>query len=347
MQPDAQPVKTKKHHWLFAIVPALFLLVVAVIVAVSLPKPVSSPSLNTSAPEPEKHKGIAMVPRTKETPKFDELFKDVPELGGVVTWTGDWAELSRAGSGAQILMAAAKQYDFTPVVMVTLHGNNSPSKLLRPLTPELIDQYANAAAEFTTQNPLGYFGMGVEVNNLKKDDPAGYQDFVRLFNKAADAIKKASPNTKLFTVFQLERTKGLNGGLFGGTNDPATNTWPLLKDFDKADVVGFTTYPALIYKDPADIPMNYYQEIKDRTTKPVVFTETGWPSRMEAAGWDSSPSLQSKYIDTFFDLTDSLDPQLVIWPFAYDPPANHPFTSLGLAEVGGQHKPAWDNWVAK
>lgn len=288
-----------------------------------------------------------MVPRTKETPKYNELFEQAPTLGGVVSWTGDWAELNKSGSGAQVLVAAASQYDFTPVVMVSLHSNTSPSTLLRPLTPELIDQYAQDAADFVRQHPLAYFGIGVEVNNLKKDDPEGYEDFVALFDKAAAKVHDVSSHTKVFTVFQLERTKGLNGGLFGGTNDESANTWSLLEDFNGADVIGFTSYPALIYKDPKEIPEDYYSEIANHTSKPVIFTETGWPSRVEAVGWDSSPALQGKFVDKFFELTKPLDPKLVIWPFAYDPQVNHPFSSLGLAETSGQHKPAWDKWVAK
>jgi len=29
-------------------------------------------------------------------------------------------------------------------------------------------------------------------------------------------VKSVSPQTKVFTIFQLEQMKGLNGGLFGG-----------------------------------------------------------------------------------------------------------------------------------
>ncbi len=344
----SEPVKSHKFHWLIAVVPALFLLIVGITVFAFVPKtaPKSNTADNKKVATVQKTRGIAMVPRTKETPKFAELFADAPKLGGVVTWTGDWGELAKSSSGAHVLMAAAQQYDFTPVVMVTLHSNTSPSKLLRPLTPELIDQYAQDAADFAKQNPLSYFGMGVEINNLKKDDPSGYADFVKLFNKAADAIKEQSPSTKLFTVFQLERTKGLNGGLFGGTNDANANTWSLVDDFAKADVIGFTSYPYLIYKTPDEVPVDYYTDISKHVTKPVIFTEIGWPSDLEAAGWDSTPVLQAKFVDAFFDLTEPLDPQLVIWPFAYNPPTNHPFSSIGLSEVNGQHKPAWDRWVA-
>jgi hypothetical protein len=346
--PPQESVKSNKFHWLFAVVPALFLLVVGIVAIALVPKtaPKTSTSDNNTTASVQSTKGVAMVPRTVETPKFAELFTDAPSLGGLVTWTGDWGELSKPNSGAKVLMAAADQYNFTPIVMVTLHSNSSPSKLLRPLTPELIDQYAKDAADFVKQNPLSYFGMGVEVNNLKKDDPSGYADFVKLFNKAADAIKLESPSTKVFTVFQLERTKGLNGGLFGGANDTNANTWSLSDDFSKADVIGFTTYPYLIYKTPDQVPADYYSEISSHVSKPVIFTEVGWPSGLEAVGWDSSIALQAKFVDTFFALTKSLDPQVVIWPFAYDPPTNHPFSSIGLAEVSGQHKPAWDRWVA-
>lgn len=72
-----------------------------------------------------------------------------------------------------------------------------------------------------------------------------------------DAIKSASPTTTVFTIFQLERMAGMQGGLYGGNNNASTE-WSLLAKF-KMDAVGFTTYPDLVFKDPTDIPANFYE----------------------------------------------------------------------------------------
>lgn len=346
MQPG-EPVPTKKRHLLFAAVPALFLIVIGVIVVLQLPRPAAPKTAQVEQVVPlSGHKGIAMIPRTPDAPKYDELFAAASGLGGVVAWTGDWGDLAKPTSGAEVLVAAGRPYNFTPVVMVTLHNNTKPSKLLRPLTEQLIEQYSSDAASFVQQNHPAYFGMGVEVNNLQRDDPSGYQDFVKLFNQSTESIKKVSPNTKVFTVFQLERMKGLNGGLQGGVNTPSNNMWQLINDFSQADVIGFTTYPYLIYKTPGDIPSDYYTEIVNHVTKPVIFTETAWPSVGEAKGWDSTPAMQADYVDKFFALTKTLDPKLAIWPFAFDPQVAAPFANVGLSAVDGVHKPAWDRWLA-
>lgn len=345
MEPNVEkPVHNKRLLlWVSLVVFGLVIIASAVIWTTTKPK---APASDTAQqPKTETHlKGISMTPRTQDAPGFNEVFAASQELGGALTWSGDWAELGRVQSGAKTLVSSAKKYGYTPVVLVSLHNNKEPATLLRPITVDLTRQYVASAAEFAANNDLEYLGLGIEINNLARSKPADYQAFVGLFNQTYDAVKQASPNTKVFTIFQLERTKGLNGGLFGGVNDTKSNTWSLLNDFAKADIIGFTTYPGLIYKTPSEIPTNYYTEITSHTAKPIVFTEIGWPSASEAKGWDSTPEQQATFVNRFFELAGPVNPQLAIWPFAYDPPATPPFSSVGLANKTGVHRPAWDSW---
>ncbi len=170
--------------------------------------------------------------------------------------------------------------------------------------------------------------------------------FVQLYNQVYDAVKSTSPNTQVFTTFQLEKMKGLGGGLFGGTNSPDASEWNLLDRFSKLDLVAFTTYPGLIYKVPSEIPSDYYSEIQQHTNKKVAFTEIGWHSNASPTGWESSAAEQAQFVTTFFDLTANLgNKEIAIWSFLYDQNTAPPFNSMGLFNADGNAKPAWNNWI--
>ena len=135
--------------------------------------------------------------------------------------------------------------------------------------------------------------------------------------------------------------------MFGGTNDTTKAQWSLLERFPQSDIIAFTTYPGLIYKNPSEIPADYYTEIKSHTTKPVAFTEIGWHSEASPTGWESSDAEQAEFVRTFFDRTKNLDKELTIWSFMYDQNIIEPFSSMGLRRRSdGTSKPAWDDWVA-
>jgi hypothetical protein len=131
--------------------------------------------------------------------------------------------------------------------------------------------------------------LGVEVNPLWEKSPADFQTFVTFFDETRVAIRAASPGTEVFTSFQLEKMKGLGGGLFGGVNYTSKAEWGILADFPTADLVGFTTYPGLLFHDQAGIRNGHYAEIGQRTGKPVAFTEVGRQSS-GLAGWPTTRS---------------------------------------------------------
>jgi hypothetical protein len=120
----------------------------------------------------------------------------------------------------------------------------------------------------------------------------------------------------------------------------------LLDRFPKSDIIVFTTYPGLIYKNPSEIPLDYYSEIKTRTTKPIAFTEIGWHSEASPLGWESSDTEQAEFVRTFFILTKNLNKELTIWSFMFDQNTIEPSRSMGLRRrTDGTAKPAWDEWI--
>ncbi len=291
-------------------------------------------------------KGVSLSPKSFQADDFADFFQKAKQTGEIVTWAGDWNELANTQSGGPIVVASlAPQYGYIPVIEVQFFTQSSGT-LLRPLDNATRQAYKSTAAAFAGRHKPKYLAFGIEVNVLYEKSPADFASFVQLYSEVHDAVKVASPDTRVFTIFQLEKMKGLNGGLFGGANDPAKGQWSLLDRFPKADLIAFTTYPSLVYQSPSAIPTDYYAEIKARTTKPVAFTEIGWHSEASPKGWEGSETEQAEFIPAFFNLTKDLSKELVVWSFIYDQNTSEPFRSMGLRRRGdGTAKPAWDEWL--
>lgn len=292
-------------------------------------------------------KGIGLSPRSFEPADFTDFFEKARQTGEVVMWAGDWIELSRtSGGGATVVAELASTYNYIPLIEAQFF-TQSTGALLRPLDDSTKQLYKNSASAFAQKYKLKYLGLGIEVNTLYEKSPADFDAFAKFYSEVYDAVKATSPTTKIFTVFQLEKMKGLNGGLFGGTNDPSKAQWALLDRFSKSDIIVFTTYPGLIYKNPSEIPLDYYSEIKTRTTKPIAFTEIGWHSEASPIGWESSDTEQAEFVRTFFVRTEDLNKVLAIWSFMFDQNTIEPFRSMGLRRrTDGTAKPAWDEWIS-
>lgn len=290
-------------------------------------------------------KGTSLSPKSFASSDFTGFFARAKEAGNAVMWAGDWNELINTQSGAPAVMSAlADNYKLTPVVEAQFF-TQSTGKLIRPLDAATKENYRKSAAAFAETFKPKYMGFGVEVNMLYEKSPADFDAFAQFYGEVYDAVKEKSPGTKVFTVFQLEKMKGMNGGLFGGTNDPAKAEWFLLDKFPESDIAAFTTYPSLVYDKPSDIPTDYYSEIKSRTSKPIAFTEIGWHSAASPKGWESNESEQAEFVGTFFNLTKSLEPEIVVWAFMYDQNTIEPFNSMGLLGSDGSEKAAWGKWV--
>jgi len=302
----------------------------------SLPSP-TSPVMTTL-------KGVSLSPKSFQASDFTEFFKLAAQAGKIVSWGGDWNELSGTTSGPKVTAELALTYDYIPVIEAQFFTQSS-GQLLRPLDAATKQSYKDSAVAFAQKYHPRYLAFGIEVNVLYEKSPADFELFVPFYAEVYDAVKAVSPNTAVFTVFQLEKMKGLGGGLFGGINDPTAAQWSLLDRFPKTDLIAFTTYPGLIYKNPSDIPADYYTEIKSHTTRRVAFTEIGWHSAASPAGWESSDAEQAEFVVKFFSLTEELDKEMAIWSFMYDQATFEPFKSMGLRRIDGTAKPAWEEWI--
>ena len=290
-------------------------------------------------------KGVSYSPQSLTSPSaITDFWEKTKEAGEAVRTGGDWLNFSQSGKISPTVATLSARNNLVPVIEVNFFNQES-GKLLRPLSVGNRQSYLDGSVSFARQYQPPYFGMGVEIDTFYRAEPGEFDLFADLFSEVYDAVKAVSPQTQVFTTFQYERLQGLRGGLFGGTNDLKKSNWDLLAKFPKADLIAFTTYPGLIYKDPRDIPSDYYSRIKSHTEKPVAFTEMGWFSGRGITGWESSEGEQARFIARFFELTEGLDPQLAIWLHLYQQAKTEPFGTMSLFGEDGQPKDAWDVWV--
>ena len=284
-------------------------------------------------------KGVSLSPRSDEY--FGQFFEEAAEAGEVVMWAGDWMEIETGGAPI-VVSGLASAYGYVPLVEVTYYTQGE-GELVRPLTEENRRIYRESTMAFVEEYRPEYFVMGIETDIMHEKSPDDYYEFVEFYNEMYDEIKGVSPDTKVFTVFQLEGMKGCT--LWEEAScDPGNSRWELIDDF-KLDIVGFSTYPCLVYKDPADIPEGHYAEINEHVSKPIAFTENGWHSEAYPPEWESSEEEQARYVERFFGLTEDLDVEVTIWSFMYGPGTIKPFDSMGLRRDDGTARPAWDAWV--
>jgi hypothetical protein len=290
-------------------------------------------------------KGITVTPKSFAPDDFSDFLQKSRLTGRLVSWNGDWDDLDISQKGGPVVIAElAGSNGYIPLIEAQFFSP-STGHLLRPLDETVRQRYKNYIVAFAEKYKPEYLALGIELNTLYEKAPEQFDEFVRFYPEVYSAVKAKSKNTKIFPVFQLERMKGLFGGLFGGINDEKQAEWYLIDRFSDADLVGFTSYPSLIYKDPAEIPADYYSEIRIRTTKPVAFTEIGWHSGAGPSGWESSGAEQAAFITAFFFRTQGMNPEFVIWSFLYDQDVPAPFSSMGLRNRDDSAKPAWDRWV--
>lgn len=346
-----QQTETLRHfHPWVAVIGVVVVLVLAIGIATkreksTTPELTSAPSsetITTQSPLPPLF-GFSYSPSGGDPAKIGDFFAQAKGAGTAVTWAGDWQQVDEPTTAPHVIMELARRNNLTSIPILGIATNDN-AELIRPLTPENRASYLDGLETFVTKYTPDMIGLGIEVNTLAAKRPSDYAAFRELFAQAAQKIHSISPDTEVFTTFQVERMKGLHGGLFGGKNDPVAATWDLLDDFPDADLVGFTTYPGIIYSNPEDIPAEYYTELSQKTSKSIIVSELGW-FRDGPAGWESSVAEQADFIERFGQLTDSLTLRAIIWSFLYDQPAAAvPFDTAGLLQAGLTDSEAFEAW---
>ena len=287
--------------------------------------------------------GIAgFVPRhfPQSTPDdWSAFFNEVPRVAGAFGDYVAWDDQPDAKGIPQQVHTASKLTNSSGMTLVLAVGFDVESQEARTYFQDHGEAYWRAAVAVAQEFHPEYLGLGVEVNRYYERSPEGFEDYVVVYHEVYDDVKRVSPSTKVFPIFQLEYMRG--AARLSGREHKAH--WELLSRF-KADLIGFTTYPFLEYRSVAEIPAGYYAEIAQHTDKPVAFTELGWPT--------ASPHVQGgegeqlAFLELFLNQTAALDVEFANWLFLHDGefPNGELFNTIGLKTADGVPKQAYAAW---
>ncbi|GMU41139.1 MAG: hypothetical protein AMXMBFR23_20050 [Chloroflexota bacterium] len=296
--------------------------------------------------------GIAgLVPPHHPAPQEADYLAFFEALEGLGGWVGTyvaWTPEEGVPEAVRTQPEVGRRYGYRTLPIVGFHRDVAGGVALTVdfADPAQVDAYTDALVDLVQTLQPPFLGVGNEVNRIWEDDPAGYEAWVRALPGITDAVRAASPDTRVFVTFQYEFLRGA-GAISGEAREPQ---WALLDGVrDALDLIAFTTYPYFDFGTPDAIPADYYAEAAARAGTPVAFTEVGWPSAPLAVATASplggTPEEQAAFIERLSLLLDGVEPAFVMWVWAYDSPATGPlFESLGLSTNDGTPKPALDAW---
>jgi hypothetical protein len=269
-------------------------------------------------------------------------------------WRATRASAGQVDGFATQIAGAATTYDFE--LMAGFGTGPAPQDLTSESEPTN-DTWTNAesraefcamAAAWAMAHKPRYLFLGNEMDGYYRDHPEDWPNWVTELAACRDAVHAVSPTTLVFTTFQLEFVKG-RARKTGLPQRPPD--WQLIADVEAAvDGIGFTSYPFFEYETPAEIPADYYTEIAQHTTKPVLFSELGWIAN-PAIPYTGSAAEQAAFVDRFFALIGGLDVRYAVYLHENDLPisvlpAASAFYQVGLRDEAGVARPADAAWRA-
>jgi osmoprotectant transport system substrate-binding protein/osmoprotectant transport system permease protein len=221
--------------------------------------------------------------------------------------------------------------------------------ITEPAVQQLYRDYVRALV--ATLHP-DYLGLAAETNLIRAIAPRPlYNAVVRMTNAAAADVRRLGSRVPpLYVSAQVETAWGRLGkptGFAGIADD--------LHDFPFIDLIGLSSYPYLGgFKDPDQLPLDYYARIKGSRPLPVMVVEGGWPSASVRGVFSSSPELQARYIARQSQLLEAAKAigvfqlsftDLDLGSFPKPVPTILPlFATLGLVDANLRPKPALDTW---
>lgn len=191
-----------------------------------------------------------------------------------------------------------------------------------------------------------YLALGVEMNLYYEKNKDDFENFKTLYAQAYDAVKRQSPGTQVTVTLQYEDLQGLLP-----REDKHTQSWELVYAFEpKIDFTSISTYPSFAFPSAADIPADYYEQLRGFTDRPIAIAEMGYSSRPGAQGVNSGTEAdQAAFVRRITDEAEALGFSFAVWFAIWDPSYARDteyaaFESIGLFTTDDNAKPAWTDW---
>lgn len=239
-------------------------------------------------------------------------------------WRGSVATAGVIPEHALAGMAGAASFGYVPAIGIGWADGNGVPDLTSGssaenswLNAETRQLFLDMVTQLATDHRPPFLFLGNEINlYYEAHTQTEWDAWVSELEACADAIHAASPQTVVYTTFQLEFLTGL--GANAGWAGPAR--WELVDDVTasgKLDAIGFTTYPYLEYDTLGELPADHWNGILAHTTGPVIFSEVAWPAAAHAP-YPGDELDQADFVSTFLDGISGLDVLYAAWLFDHD-----------------------------
>ncbi|MEM3466962.1 MAG: hypothetical protein QW566_10870 [Candidatus Jordarchaeales archaeon] len=169
---------------------------------------------------------------------------------------------------------------------------------------------------------------------MEGNNPNGFQHFVSLYEEIYDAVKKLSPETKVFCTFARE--------IISENREADLTVLSMFKP-EKMDLIMFTSYPYAVrgINRPSNIPDNYYVEaLSHLPGKPFGFSELGWPSIDVFGGEQAQADFLTQVVGRL-TREQGINLHMLGWAWLHDLDEKD---SIGLVKRNGEEKLAYGVW---
>jgi len=269
---------------------------------------------------------------------FTESAASYGGVFGVHVKPGD--SVNQDGIPEQVQLAFTQVKGVEPYIALSISYEDGP------FTIERSDELKRVAVAIARKFQPQYLSLGLESNLLYLFQSNTFDLYVQSVREAYDEIKAVSPHTQVMNNFQLEHLKGQ----ISLTGQEIAAHWQIIELFaGKMDLISFTVYPFLAYKEVDEIPSDYLAEIREHTSLPIIITETGWPSQDTVSGVIGSQQAQIDYLTKLVQQADAIDVEMIIWVFPHDAAfgiAEGIFDHLSLVDSDGNPKTGFEYWQA-
>ena len=188
--------------------------------------------------------------------------------------------------------------------------------------------YKNEVIQIVENYNPTYLNLALEINGYYLSHPEDFFNFVTLYQETYDILKKINTDLIIAVTFQYEVLT-------------VNSQWDLLSAFnDKLDVLCLTSYPDLFNQGYKALPSNYYSVLENINNIPILFTEIGWQGKNN----ETDEVLQAEFIIDFIEQNKEFDIELIVWSLLHDWENGGAFETMGLIDLSGRKKDAWNIW---